>query len=291
MGANRFEMSVEERYFFDLSGYLVVRSALTSDEVAECNAAIDHFSELVSTRSVDTGSLAGGSSVLKGTQGRKELTGMLGWPPPYREPFRRLLIHPAVVCRLNEMSGKGFRLDHGPLLIGAEAGAEGHQLHGAGEPFSQSVWYHQQNGRMYCRGVTVAWQLADVNKGDGGFCIVPGSHKTREPSPPGIRSVEDHMDLIEQPVMTAGDVLFFAETATHGTLPWRGGHERRSVLYKYASRAAARATGRHFTPETRWGDWVRDLNTEQRAVLYGPGVHTGPDFPRLDSDGETTRVV
>lgn len=291
MGANRCEMTAEERYFFDLSGYLVVRSALTSDEVAECNAAINHFAERVSTRSVDSQSLAGGSSALRGAQGRKELTGMLGWPVPYREPFRRLLVHPVVVSRLNEMSGKGFRLDHGPLLIGAVAGAEGHRLHGAGEPFGPSVWYHQQNGRMYCRGVTVAWQLADVNEGDGGFCIVPGSHKTREPTPAGVRSVEDHADLVVQPVMNAGDVLFFAESATHGTLPWKGARERRSVLYKYASRAAARATGRHFAPESRWGDWVRDLSPEQRAVLYGPGVHTGNDFPRLDSDGEKTWIA
>ena len=291
MSASRYEMSAEERYFFDLRGYLVVRNALSSDEVAECNAAIDHFAERVSTRSVENQSLAGGSSALSGAQGRKELTGMLGWPAPYREPFRRLLIHPVVVSRLNELSGKGFRLDHGPLLIGAEAGSEGHRLHGAGEPFSPSVWYHHQNDRMYCRGVTIAWQLADVNEGDGGFCIVPGSHKTREPTPAGVRSVEDPMDLIVQPVMDAGDVLFFAESATHGTLPWTGEHERRSVLYKYASRAAARATGRHFTPEARWGNWVRDLTPEEKAVLYGPGVHTGKDFPRLQSDGHKTSIA
>ncbi len=291
MSDNTYEMSAEERYFFDLSGYLVARNALTAEEVDECNAAIDHFAELVSTRSVDKQSLSGDSSALKGVQGRKELTGMLGWPTPYREPFRRLLVHPVVVSRLNEMSGKGFRLDHGPLLIGAESGAEGHQLHGAGEPFGPSVCYHQQNGRMYCRGVTVAWQLSDVNEGDGGFCIVPGSHKTREPTPMGVRTVEDHMDLVVQPVMNAGDLLFFAESATHGTLPWKGANERRSVLYKYASRAAARATGRYFAPESRWGDWVHDLSPEQRAVLYGPGVHTGNDFPRLVSDGSKTSIA
>ena len=39
---------------------------------------------------------------------------------PWWEPFRKLLVHPQIVGRLNEMSGKGFRLDHGPLLIGAE---------------------------------------------------------------------------------------------------------------------------------------------------------------------------
>ena len=291
MAPNLCVMSDEERYFFDLSGYLVVRNTLDTEDLAECNAAIDHFADHVSTRSVEKDSLSGGSSALRGAQGRMELTGMLGWPAPYREPFRRLLVHPVVVSRLNLMSGKGFRLDHGPLLIGAEAGAEGHQLHGAGEPFSPSVWYHQQNGKINCRGVTVAWQLADVNKGDGGFCIVPGSHKTREPTPAGVRSVEDHMDLVVQPVMKAGDVLFFAETATHGTLPWKGKHGRRSVLYKYASRAVARSTGRHFAPEARWGEWVRDLTPEQTAVLYGPGVHTGNDFPRLGSDGHKTWIA
>ena len=127
------------------------------------------------------------------------------------------------------MCGRGFRLDHGPLFIGARAGTEGHHLHGAGEPFSPANWYHQQNGVIACRGVTGAWQLSDVDEGAGGFAVVPGSLKTREPTPAGVKSVEDDMGLVVQPVMTAGDVLFFAETATHGTLPWRSETERRSV--------------------------------------------------------------
>ena len=173
---------------------------------------------------------------------------MLGWPPPYREPFRRLLVHPTVVSRLNEFSGSGFRLDHGPLLISATEGTEGHYLHGSGEPFSPATWYHQQNGKIYCRGITVAWQLTDCNPGDGGFAVIPGSHKTCEPTPPEIRSLAEYGELVVQPALRAGDVLFFAETATHGTLPWKGKTQRRSVLYKYASRGAARATGKYFTP-------------------------------------------
>lgn len=124
METGRYTMSEEEKYFFDLRGYLIVRGALTPAEVDECNRAIDHFADKITTRSVESGGLAGGSSALRGARGRKELTGMLGWPAPYREPFRKLLVHPVVVSRLNEMSGKGFRLDHGPLLIGAERGGE-----------------------------------------------------------------------------------------------------------------------------------------------------------------------
>ena len=286
-----YTVSEEEKYFFDLRGYLIVRGALSAAEVAACNDAIDHYADQIKTRSIEDGGLAQGSSALAGTEGRRELSGMLGWPEPHREPFRQLLVHPVVVSRLNEFSGKGFRLDHGPLLISAHKGAEGHRLHGGGEPFSQSVWYHQQNGKIFCRGITVAWQLTDVDEGDGGFACVPGSHKTAEPTPEEVRSAEDDMGLVYQPAMRAGDVLFFAETMTHGTLPWRGGGERRSVLYKYASRAAARAVGKYFTPLERYGDWVGELTPEQQAVLYGPGVHHGGRLPLLESDGKTTRVV
>ena len=286
-----YAMTAEEKYYFDLRGYVIVRQALEAEEVKACNDAIDHFSDSIHTRSIEDGGLAAGSAALSGTSGRQELHGMIGWPAPHREPFRRLLVHPVVVSRLNEMCGRGFRLDHGPLLIKAEAGTEGHQLHGAGEPFSAANWYHQQNGSIFCRGVTVAWQLTDVGEGDGGFAVVPGSHKSREPTPRGVRTVEDGMGLAVQPAMRAGDVLFFAETATHGTLPWSGAGERRSVLYKFASRGAARAVGRFFTPEERYGEWTAELSPEEQAVLYGPGVHVGDRLPTLESDGESTWIA
>lgn len=283
-----YTVSDEEKYYFDLRGYLVVKGVLSSYEVGKCNNAIDHFTDQITRYQ---GSLARASTALSGIASRKQLTGMLGWPAPYRDLFRHLLVHPTVVSRLNTFSGQGFRLDHGPLLIGADAGTEGHYLHGAGMPFSPAVWYHQQNGHMYCRGVTVAWQLADCAAGDGGFGIIPGSHKNCEPTPVGVKSLEDAMGLVVQPEMEAGDVLFFAEAATHGTLPWKGTQERRSVLYKYASRDAARAVGRYFTPQQRYGEWVNALTAEQQAVLYGPGVAHGGRLPELEADGERTWIA
>src|SRR5262245_35651265 len=111
-------MTDEEKYFFDLTGYLVVENALTAAEVAECNEALDHYGDRIKARSLDR-PLSAGSSALQGASGRLEVTGMLAWERPWCEPFRKLLVHPQIVGRLNEMSGKGFRLDHGPLLIGA----------------------------------------------------------------------------------------------------------------------------------------------------------------------------
>ena len=38
---NRYTMSEKEKYFFDLTGYLIVQQALTSEEINKCNEAIN----------------------------------------------------------------------------------------------------------------------------------------------------------------------------------------------------------------------------------------------------------
>ena len=86
-------MNDDERYLFDLNGYLIVEGVLSADEVARCNAAIDHHSDQLSA--IER-SLAGASEALAGTSRRRDLGGMLQWEQPWCEPFRRLLAHPGV---------------------------------------------------------------------------------------------------------------------------------------------------------------------------------------------------
>ena len=122
-------MNEDERYLFDLNGYLLLRGVLTPEEVAELNSGIDHHREAM----IPTGeSQAGGSGALSGTSHRKDLGGMLAWERPYCEPFRRLLSHPGVKPYLDGILGTGYRLDHGPGLIAMDAGCEGGMLHGGG---------------------------------------------------------------------------------------------------------------------------------------------------------------
>ena len=118
-------MNEDEKYLFDLTGYIVVKNVLDEAALARCNEAIDHYSGGIRER---TQSLAGSSTALRGITGRGELSGMLGWERPWREPFRDMLAHPRIVPYLHEILGKGFRLDHLPSLIGMRRGAEGHHV-------------------------------------------------------------------------------------------------------------------------------------------------------------------
>lgn len=52
--------------------------------------------------------------------------------------------------------------------------------------------------------------------------------------PACVRNVEDHMNLVVQPVMKAGDVIFFIDGGlTHGATAWKNPQPRRGVLMKY----------------------------------------------------------
>ena len=271
-------MSHKEKYLFDLNGYLVLRGAFDADMVARANTAVDaHLDQLHErTGRLRTSGLYGRASTElagDGRTGRADLGGMLGWAAPHREPFREVLCHPPVVRLLSELLAPGYRLDHSPLMIAMEKGAEGHTLHGgavteAGEP-AWPLAYQYSHGQMRAQLLTVCMQLSPAHAGDGGFCIVPGSHKANFSVPPALADLADDElnEFVHQPVLAPGDCLVFTEAALHGTLPWTAAHQRRTVIYRFAP--AGSAYGRGYLPH--WpADALEGMSEAQSAVMQAP---------------------
>lgn len=289
-------MDARERYFWDLTGYLVVRDVLSAREVDRVNAALD---SVINSGRVPTGNRhAGDSASLKGSGARWAMnTNLLTLPEPHGRVVRELMVHPAIVQRLTDVCGKGWRLDHGPQFNNAVKGTVGLQMHGRGEPHSEATAYRHNGASLYCGGVTVTWNLTDCPAGGGGFACVAGSHKARYAMPDGVRTCDDHDGAVIQPAIRAGDVLLFMDGAqTHGTLPWLNDHDRRSLLFKYASRTSTRSgpSREVYLPEVYWeAETVEGMTAEQRAVMHGPGSSLGRD-PALaltvDPDG-TVRTL
>jgi ectoine hydroxylase-related dioxygenase (phytanoyl-CoA dioxygenase family) len=270
-------MTDREKYLYDINGYLVVRDFLTPEEVDRLNAAFDANRDRMRE---DGNSNTGGSPTLAGHK-RGYFDGMLAWEPPWCDPFRELLVHPKAVPYLNTLHGRGWRMDHSPFALFSTRGAEGLILHGPGHHYFGLAAYHYKNGQMRTGMVVFQYQLADVNEGDGGFCCVPGSHKANYPLPREIQLWQQDQDLVLNVACKKGDLLIFDEATTHGTLPWRAGHERRSLLYRYSPHYLHYAGGYH---ETRFPDWVMELTEAQRAVLEPPYHY---NRPLVEEDGET----
>lgn len=240
-------MTPQEQYLFDLRGYLAVPNALTADQVAELNAIMDRrIAEEVPPHAHT-----------------HRFYPLLEWGRPYLD----LIDNPRVSPYLEELLGPQFRLDHEYAdLIRAGKGPIGTTLHGGATPFGSPFYYRYHDGQMRNGLLVAAYNLCDVNPGDGGFGAVPGSHKSNVRFPDEWRELEDAPDFVDRVTGPAGTAILFTEAMTHGTLPWRGAGERRTLFYKFSPHALSWAAA-FYDPDDYEG-----LTDRQRAILEPPNA-------------------
>lgn len=178
------EMTEDERYLFDLNGFLIVRNVLSHEEVVMANAAIDAREDLMIERNDKSLRNAVPGSKMYGTgPGRKDMGRVLEWGNPDSTVFKSILAHPRLVPLFHGILGKGYHMDHLPFILAQDHGAEGFQLHGgtvdciSGE-YNPHLAYSYQHGMIRTALLGCNVMLTDHNAGDGGFCVVPGSHKS-----------------------------------------------------------------------------------------------------------------
>ena len=110
--------------------------------------------------------------------GRTDVSGMLSWPRPWCEPFRRALVNPVVRPYLLTVLGSGYRMDHMPHFMLSDKGTDGHSLHGGGaDRYAKGGMlesYAYADGKLYAGMVVVEFMLADEGPGDGGAAVVQG---------------------------------------------------------------------------------------------------------------------
>ena len=166
-------MDPDERFLFDLAGYIVVKDVLSPVTVAAANAAVDaHYEEAVVAAHMKNHEDDDGPDTA-----RWDLRGMLGWDD--RAPFVEMLAHPKLVRFVNDICGSGFRMDHAPTLITQKQGSgmDGSDvgLHGGAQGgFSPTSYYVWKNGRMHNGLIVVSFALTDCPPGAGGLAVVPG---------------------------------------------------------------------------------------------------------------------
>jgi hypothetical protein len=258
------EMSTDEKYLFDLLGFVVVRDVLSGEHLAMANAAIDAM-EL--TQSPE---YFGDSIALKGENSSTRLGAdgnLLELPKPFCEPFREMLAHPKTTPHLNTILGEGWRLDHGPGLIAMDKGCSGGMLHGS---FDNAPYFYRE-GRIFTGLCVVEYLLADEGPGDGGISVVPGSHKANLTCPESMRRWERYQEYVTEVHAKAGDAVIFSEACTHGTLPWAADHQRRAILYKYnAGHMSWGGGGLRGSVPAYWNE----LTEAQQATLLLPSHHS-----------------
>jgi len=259
---------------------------------------------------------------------RQDLGGCLSWSEKDEHSgFRKVLAHPKLVPYIHTLCGSGYRMDHQPIIILQEKNSEGFSLHGGPmestndsqlDRPSFELQYKWHNGHIYNSLLAVSIVLSPVRYGDGGFCVVKGSHKCNYALPKHFASGESaafnesSVSSVgceageESKGLQPGDVILFSEATIHGALPWRGEHERRIALYRFSPANVAYARSylgekpaSSFTPSLAHNESLQNtpfgipqhildsMSSEERAVIEPPFANRAERIRVEVDDGYT----
>ncbi len=210
--SDEFPMTEEQKFFFDLKGWLLIAGVLEEDQIRE----LKEFLHL-----------------LKHEPERLDPEDRYG----YGGPVAELHDHPAVVGVLRVILAPdindhayGFRLD-GNYVQYRQPGSAGIDPHGGGPNVNANFSYQCKNQRIFSALTRVVWELNEVEKGNGGTLLMSGTHKANFAVP------ESHLikksGLFETYSCPPGSVLFFTENLCHSGADWQLPHPRIAIFNCY----------------------------------------------------------
>ncbi|MDX1681619.1 MAG: phytanoyl-CoA dioxygenase family protein [Phycisphaeraceae bacterium] len=231
------EVSEFDRYFFDLHGFVIVRGALSEDELADANERID---EIIP---IEPGTWHGYVQAhnYTGAEGTN-----LQQIYEAGGTFEAMIDHPSWIEKILEfVGGEGtFDQHHGELFIDecfASIRGPGERIgmHSGNYMASRRTKFDYRDGQFMCGQVNVLVALNDIGPGDGPTMVIPGSHKSNFAHPGqadhdfdashsmdgAVGSIEAHLD--------AGDALIFTDSISHGSAERKNEGERRLCVYRY----------------------------------------------------------
>ena len=224
-------------YNFDLNGFIRLPTALSPQELADCNQSLDELQDMQpgEWHGWCHGHNYGGNEGLNIQQ-------------IYETPaFQKFIAHPSWVAKIQHfVSSGGFDHMHGPMYIDenfASIRREGESigLHSGGQDACMRTQFREKNQSFFCAQVNVLVALNDIGPGDGATMLVPASHKANfmHPQVTAYRMSAGEsrsMDGIEGAIevhLKAGDAIAFVDSIMHGSAARINPGQRRIAVFRY----------------------------------------------------------
>ena len=218
-------MNEEQRYLFDLYGFLHLKNVLTAVQLEAAAKAADRYIDSASEERLPEFKV----------NGKGHAHGFA-----FDRALEQLAFLPALWPLVLELTNEKPMLASGTLMVDKPGiHNEAAPLHCARDDYGwESARYEVRHGRIYCDDFVVFPYLENVHPGDGGLLVVPGSHKCNFERPRNLFSGGRIDGDVPQGILNitpaAGDVIIMPECLTHGVLPWKpADRQRRMLVLRY----------------------------------------------------------
>ena len=260
-------MDNEQKYLFDVLGYIVVPDVLDSIQLERLRSTIQGPTEQFPPVSQERSPLHWDSiwrDLLDLPIITQLLERLVGNPNLYEARSRK---YPNPLPT--------FRLDHINVHTHVAKGFEGGKLHGGWN--GVSGFYRYDNGVLYNGLTAVGFELYDTHPNDGGFACIPGSHTANVEIPDSWVDLSHGVNgQVKRVAARPGDAIIFTEALTHGTLPWQAEQRRSTIFYKFSPHTLSWSAD-FFDPDDF--SHYQDMNERKLAMLEKPNARY-PKRPR-----------
>jgi ectoine hydroxylase-related dioxygenase (phytanoyl-CoA dioxygenase family) len=214
----RAPLDPDQRYWFDVQGYLVLKNVLSDETVAALNRVLDRFEAMDPADYPEPLALG---------RERDANTLYLANVVEADPALFPLIDLPAVLPIVRAVSLGLFRLNHTYALY--HWGGAQTKPHMGGTPIHPKASYSCRNGEIFSLLTKVVYPLRNHDAEDGCFAVIPGSHKANFTMPTE-RIATELVPIPAQP----GDAIVFTEALTHGSCVNRSGRPRRTLYFCYS---------------------------------------------------------
>ena len=243
--------SDEQRYLFDLRGYVILRQVVPTEVLDLANQAMQRL------ESLGDGELP--PRVVLGaarTPANLYISNIL----ESGHEFDAFIDLQSVLAVIAGVVGPQHRLNHAYAITRHETGVT--HLHMGGTPMVPQAPYAVLGGAIYSPLTKAVFPLVKCRPEDGCFAAIPGSHKSSFPRPWGNHPLENPPLVPVQ--ADPGDAIIFSEAMTHGSMVNTSGRLRRTLYFCYSQSWTTDWTNQGL----RFSAALLDrLTPERRAIL------------------------
>lgn len=235
-------MTAEEKWFFDLNGFVVIRNAIPRADIDRMVELAHKWCKLPDAELPKPMETYGGEKAI--VPGKMRPLCHVEYAD---EVFRRTAMNHEIMKRVLYLTDNCPQLLMTALQVYPK-GSGDLALHNGqvGAIRNPANDYQVGDGRIFATFLNAAIMLVDHPPGQG-FCCVPGSHKAYFKAPADLNPRSGFP--IHCPTANAGDVVLFTENLTHGALGWE--HEaypRVALFFRYSTSYASWSVGWNVKP-------------------------------------------